>query len=308
MRTQAGVATGAVPLIYNPAAGGGRGDERFKEAQALLAERRIAVTPVATQFPRHATELAESLARDGHPTLFVLGGDGTLSEAANGVLLSGKDPTLGFLPAGTGNDFLRDFEVEKRTQAVDRIALGRPRGIDAMRIRYKDPETGEEVERFSINIFGIGFAAKAAEVTNRRYKWAGGQAYNFGVLHKLVAYRPTPTRVVLDGHEERGDLPMVMVCNSIHTGGAMKMAPMARPDDGWLDVLTVEGVGRVELVKLFMQVRDGTHVSNPKVTMRRAKHIELEPDTPSPLLVDGEVYGSTPVRVDVMPGALRVLL
>lgn len=296
----------AAPLIYNPAAGGGRGVERFEETKALLAERRIAVDPVATQFPRHATELAESLAREGHKTIFVLGGDGTLSEAANGILRSGKRPTLGFLPAGTGNDFLRDFEVLKRKQAIDRIALGTARGIDAVRVRYTDDDGDQE--RYSINIFGVGFAAQAADITNRRYKWAGGQAYNLGVLTKLLGYRPTPTRLVLDGKEEHGDYPMVMVCNSIHTGGAMKMAPMARPDDGWLDVLTVQDVGRIELVKLLTQVRDGLHVSHPGVTMRRAKSIEIEPETPSPLLADGEVYGGTPVRLDIMKGALKVLL
>lgn len=295
-----------VPLIYNPAAGGGKGEERFKEAQSLLAERRIAVEPVATQFPRHAEELAEQLARDGRKRIFALGGDGTLSETANGVLRSGKTPTLGFLPAGTGNDFLRDFEILKRRQAVDRIALGEPRGIDAARIRYE--QGGEERTRYSINIFGIGFAAQAADVTNRRYKWAGGQAYNLGVVHRLVGFGPTPTRMVLDGEDLSGDYPMVMVCNSIHTGGAMKMAPMARPDDGWLDVLTVERLGRLELLRLFMQVREGTHVSHPKVTMRRAKHIELEPEIAGPLLADGEVYGSTPVDVKLQPGALRVLL
>lgn len=294
------------PLIYNPAAGGGRGVQRFEEVKALLADRRIAVEPVETQYPRHATELAEHLAHEGHKRIFALGGDGTLSETANGILRSGKKPLLGFMPAGTGNDFLRDFEVLRREQAIDRIALGKPRGIDAARIRYE--ADGAERERFSINIFGVGFAAHAADVTNRRYKWAKGQAYNLGVLHKLVGYKAEQTRLVLDGKDLSGKYPMVMVCNSIHTGGAMKMAPMARPDDGLLDVLTIEDVGRSTLVKLLTQVRDGLHVSHPKVTFRRAKRIEIEPEMPSPLLADGEVYGATPVRIKTLEGALRVLL
>ncbi len=296
---------GPVPLIYNPAAGGGRGRVRFKEAEAHFGIRGIKIEPVPTEHPGHATDLAFELSQQ-HPLLFVMGGDGTLSEASEGILTAGKDPLLGFIPSGTGNDFLREFGFKERLQAIDRITMGRPRRVDAARLRYE--ADGDVRTRHWINVFGTGFAAQAAEITNRRFKWAGGQAYNLGVLSQLMRLKASPTRLVLDGEERLGNFQMVMVCNSIHTGGAMQMAPMARPDDGLLDVLTVEGVSKSELIRLLVKVRDGGHVSHHKVRFDRATSIRIEPETPSPLLVDGEVMGTTPVDIDVMPGALQVLL
>ncbi len=294
-----------VPLVYNPAAGGGRGQARFQDAEELLNRRGIEVEEVATEYPGHATELANALAKQ-HDLFYVMGGDGTLSEAAEGVLTSGKDPVLGFLPAGTGNDYLREFGVLDREAAVDRITMGRPRRLDAAALTYD--VDGDVRTRHWINVFGTGFAAQAAEITNRRFKWARGQAYNLGVLAKLINLRPCPTKLTLDGESLDGDYPMVMVCNSIHTGGAMQMAPMARPDDGLMDVLTVSGVSRLELIGLLAKVRDGGHFSHPKVTFHRAKKVRIEPQRASPLLVDGEVLGTTPVDIEVLPGAMQVLL
>ncbi len=296
---------GPVPLIYNPAAGGGRGRMRFKEAEALFALRDIELEAIPTEHPGHATDLAYELSGTSK-VLFVMGGDGTLSEASEGVLNAGHDPLLGFIPAGTGNDFLREFGFQDRLQAIDRITMGRPRRIDAAKLQYGTD--GDIRTRHWINIFGTGFAAQAAATANQRFKWAGGQAYNLGVLSELMRLKASPTRVVLDGVEHTGNYQMVMVCNSVHTGGAMQMAPMARPDDGLLDVLTVEGVGKAELIRLLAKVRDGGHVSHHKVRFDRAKKIHIEPTRPSPLLVDGEVMGTTPVDIDVMPGALQILL
>jgi diacylglycerol kinase (ATP) len=297
---------GRVPLIYNPASGGGRGSIRFREAEGLLATRGIPVDPMPTAGPRDAEEMAYRLCMDGCERLLVMGGDGTLSEAANGVLRAGTRPTLGFIPAGTGNDFLRDFGFTDRPHAIDRIALGTPRPVDAARIQWANGDGAHE--RFFINVFGTGFAAQAAEVTNRRYKWAGANAYNLGVLDRLIALRTTPTRLTLDGREMEGAYPLVMVCNSIHTGGAMQMAPMARPDDGLLDVLYVDRLNRRELLALLAGIREGRHVRHKKVHLERAKRVEIAPEAPSPLLVDGEVFGATPVRIEVLPGALQVLL
>lgn len=299
--------SGPVPIIHNPAAGGGRGTARFHEAQKILRGHGIQADPVATEYPRHATELAEELAREGYGHILVLGGDGTLSEAANGILKlpKAKRPICGFIPAGTGNDILRDFGVLTRDEAIKRIAKGVQRPMDAFRVRYDD-DSGRK-EAWSINLVGTGFAPQSVAITNRRYKWARSQAYNLGIVHNLLALKPQPTRVTIDGKEQSGDYPMTMVCNTIHTGSAMQMAPMARIDDGLADVMTVSHVTRMELLSLLGKVRSGGHVSHPAVQFQTAKRIDIEPATPGALLVDGEVFGSTPVRIDVMPAALQVM-
>lgn len=298
--------TEAVPLIYNPASGGGRGRVRFKHTASLLAMANIEVEPVPTDHPGHATVLAHDLAKEGHKRIFVLGGDGTLSEAANGVLSSGRSPAMGFLPAGTGNDFLRHFGVQDRREAMHRIRNGTTHAIDATRLTWE--EDGEDHHHWAINLAGTGFAADVVDATNHRYKWARGQAYNLGVLDRLLRLRPTQTHLTLDGDTQTGHYPMVLACNTVYTGGAMMMAPMAKQDDGRLDVMWVDPIGRLELVKLLGGIRKGKHVDHPKVHFRTARRIRIEPDDASPILADGEVVGKTPVDMEQVPGALKVLL
>lgn len=293
---------GPVPIIHNPASGGGKGSLRFRKAQAMLAVKGIQVEPHETQSPGHAIELAQDLCKEGHPDLLVLGGDGTLSEVANGVLRAGARPRLGLLPAGTGNDFLRDFEIEDLQTAVDRLVLGSERAIDAARIDW------DGGHKFMLNVFGTGFVSRAADTCNKRFKWMGGRCYTAAVLREMVRLKNIDTTITMDGKEVSGPMPFVSVCNSIHTGHAMKIAPQARMDDGLLDVMYVDKVGRVELLNVFPKIFSGAHVSHKKVHFARAKKVRIEPAEPSPLLADGEVYGHTPVDVSVLKGALRVVL
>ncbi len=291
-----------IPLVGNPAAGGGRGEIRLKESAALLGVKGFDCEIYRTEHPGHAIDLVDQLAREGHDRIIVCGGDGTVSEAAQGALRSGKDPAIGIMPAGTGNDFLRDFDISDREHAADRIALGKPRRVDAAKV------TTAQGERHFVNVFSTGFGAKAGDTANRRFKWIGKSAYTAGVLFETARLKQTPTRLVLDGEVQEGNITMVAVCNSVHTGGEMKIAPQAFPDDGELDVLILDSLNRRELLRIFPKIFDGSHVREKKVRTARAKVIEIEPETPSPLLLDGEVDWTTPVKIEVMPGAWQILV
>lgn len=295
-----------VPLIHNPVSGGAKGGARLRQAEALLARSGVQVEPYATERPGHATDLARALAKE-HGTLLVLGGDGTLSEASNGILglPAAKRPTLGFIPGGTGNDFLRDFDILDVESAAKAIAAGRTRAVDAVQVQWTGAGGGS---RFAINVVGCGIAAKAGARFGRQFRWAGRKGYDLAAAVELLQMRATPTLLEQDGRAIRGDFPLVMACNSVHTGGAMKMAPDASPTDGLLDVLRVEGAGPMELMGLLAtKLRKGEHVQNRKVTVEKAAKVRIAPDSPSPVLLDGEVMGATPVQMQVLPGALTLL-
>lgn len=293
---------GDVPLLYNPRAASGRGGALARKAARLLEERGLRARLVGTSAPGHASHLAEDLAKGSAERILVLGGDGTLSEAADGVLRSGRRPEMGFFPGGTGNSFLRDFGLSSLEDAVARVARGEPRDVDAALATWPGGE------RHFLNVFGVGFVARVCDFANRRLKWMGGRSYTFAVLPEVARLRSPPTRLALDGRAMDGEYALVSVCNTVHTGGGMRIAPMARPDDGWLDVVALRAVGRARLLRLFPKIFDGSHVGEPEVLVERARHVRVEPSEPSPLLGDGEVYGATPVEARVLPGALRALL
>ncbi len=293
-----------IPLVYNPASGHGEGTKRMETARSLFRRHDIEVDPVPTTAPGAASELTASLARD-HDTIYVVGGDGTLSEAADGVLSAGlqDDVALGFLPGGTGNDFLRDFTMEPIAVAADRIAQGNERRIDAAHVTWPGGS------RHSINVFGTGFVADVCDFANRRLKWMGQASYTAAVYPVLAALRSPETRITIDDEETiEGRFPMVAVCNSVHTGGDMIIAPMAQQDDGLLDFICLKQIGRIGLIRLFPKIFDGTHIEDDRVLHRKVRKVQIEPSRQGPLLGDGEVYGSTPVTIEVMPGALRLLL
>lgn len=290
------------PLIFNPRAGGGRGAAIAEEAKRVLEARGIRVALEPTAGPGGAAPLAAKLAKSGAERVLVVGGDGTVSEAADGILGSGRNPVLGCLPAGTGNAFLLHFGVRTLEEAADRIAAGKATAVDAARA------TWEGGSRHFINVFGVGFAAKVCDTANRRFKWVGSQAYNVAVFPELIRLKSPATRLVLDGKPVDEPFPLIFVCNTVYTGTAMKAAPDAKHDDGMLDVIALRKVGRIGLLRLFPKIFSGEHVGHERVLVARAKEIRIEPSQPSPLLGDGEVYGTTPVTATVVPKALRMLV
>lgn len=291
-----------VPLIFNPHAGGGRGARVVDHARTLLAEHGVTIDAVPTTEVDGARDMAARLVGQGHKRLLVLGGDGTLSEAVDGALKAGASPVFGFLPAGRGNDFLRSFGVLTMPEAVDRVVQGATRAIDV--VRYEHPTgTGH-----SINIFGTGYVAHVGDVANRKYKWLGPRAYTVAAVRELVRLQAPTVRLTLDGITVEDEFALVAVCNTMYTGGAMKIAPFAEPDDGAADVVAVRNVGRAGLVRLLTQVFDGRHVGDDRVMYERAARVRIEPARPSPLLVDGEILGTTPVSLEVLPAAIEILV
>lgn len=292
-----------VPLIHNPVSGSARGGVLLRKVEALLALQDVQVQPVATRHAGHAAELAASLAAE-HGRLLVLGGDGTLSEAANGVLgLPAADrPELGFLPGGTGNDFLRDFGLLTIEDAARAIGAGRTVAVDAVKVTWPGGE------RWSINLVASGLAAKAGARFGRSFRWLGKKGYDVAAAVEIATMKACPTRLTLDDQVIQADLPLVIACNSVHTGGAMPMAPQARPTDGLLDVVTVQDTGRLGVMDLLAnKLRKAQHVHHPGVKVRRAAYVKMEPRDESPLLIDGEIVGHTPAELRVVPGAFRLL-
>ena len=303
-RAGSGPPAGKVPLIHNPVSGSAKGGVLLRKVEALLALKGVEVEPVPTERAGHAAELARGLAEAGHKTVLALGGDGTLSEVANGILdlPQAKRPVLGFLPGGTGNDFLRDFGIRTIEDAARAIGAGHVVAVDAVKVTW--PGGGH----WSINLVASGLAAKAAERFGRSLRWMGRKGYDVAAAIEIATMKACPTDLTLDGRLVQADLPLVIACNSVHTGGAMPMAPDAKPTDGVLDVVTVQDTSRLGVLDLLAtKVRKGLHVHHPNVKVRRAAHVIIAPRDPSPLNIDGEVLGHTPAELRVVPGAFRLL-
>lgn len=255
-------------------------------------------------------EVAHAAVRTKPDALVVVGGDGMVHLGAN--LVARTRVPLGIVPAGTGNDMARGLELPRGdSEAAIRFlgdALQRePRVVDAMRVRWVEAD-GTRMERWAAGSLSAGFDAIVNERANLMRRPKGSSRYILALLAELARLTPLRYRVVLDGEELELDALMVSVGNNTSLGGGMKIAPEALIDDGLLDVMIVKPLSRIAFLRIFPRVFKGEHTSDPRVVMRRARSIRIEVDAPIVAYADGERMGPLPVELEVVPGALRLLV
>lgn len=239
--------------------------------------------------------------------LVVVGGDGMVNLGVN--LVVGTKVPLGIVPSGTGNDMARGLgipheDTEAAIRALEAALAAGPRTIDAARIRWDD--AGERGERWFACALSAGFDAIVNERANAMRHPKGPSRYILALLAELVRLRPIRYRLDLDGRVVEVDANLVAVGNNVSFGGGMKITPGALVDDGLLDVCVVRPLSRVNFLRIFPRVFQGTHVSHPNVTIERAKRVRIEAEG-IVAYGDGERIAPLPIDVEVVPGALRVL-
>lgn len=293
--------TGKVTVILNPAAGRGRAGKEVDAIRRLLGAAAQNWTWRHTQARGDGETMARQAVENGAQMVVAVGGDGTLHEVVNGVL--GTNATVGLIPFGTGNDLARALGLYGNLETACRAVTDGPtRRIDVGVVEG----AGTNGPRHFLVLTGTGFDARTAQTVNEGVKWiSGAPAYIYGAIATLRQFTPFALTLTLDDGETRQQQAMfVSIANAETTGGGMKIAPGATVDDGLLDLCLVGAVSKAALLYQLTQVFSGAHVKHPAVTMLRASKITFDADPPQPLLIDGEVLGTTPATVSLLPGAL----
>jgi YegS/Rv2252/BmrU family lipid kinase len=293
--------------IINPAAGGGRSRRLLGPALDRLRAGGIEVEVRETSASGHAESLARDAWREGHRRFISVGGDGTSYEIVNGLfpLAQGDEsPTLGFLPLGTGNSFLRDFSDQGVDYAMQSLLAGRSRKCDVLRLRHKDGVL------HYINILSIGFSADVANLRMRRFSGWGEAGYQASILICLSRFHRRPFPLSADGEPQIDRRPCLFLTfnNSKYTGGTMLIAPTAETDDGLIEYVRWGPIGRIGLIRNLPRLYDGTHIQHPLAEVRKARRIDFHLDAPVDVMIDGEVLTLHCQSVDVLPGALNVVV
>lgn len=296
--------------IINGAAGGGRCRQLVGDEIERLRAQGMHLETHYTAWAGHAERLAREAWQKGARHFIAVGGDGTTFEVVNGIFPealtecgSDERPVIGALPLGTGNSFLRDFEIDSAEAASRALLGGQTRPCDVARV------THSEGEIYFVNLLSLGFSAEAGELTNRRFKPLGYAGYGLAVLVTLARLTHPRFPMVFDGDGRRFDKKCTLVSfsNSRFTGGTMMMAPDALTDDGSLDFVYVPPLGRARFLRWFPNIYQGTHDQMPKFEHRRFQRVDFDLAGPVDLMVDGEVRRLELERIDVLPRALEVV-
>jgi diacylglycerol kinase (ATP) len=288
-------------VLVNPTSGKGRGAAAGRTAadhlRRLGAEVRVHSGGSVEDARRHVLEAVEELP----DALVVVGGDGTLASILEEVVESALPVAL--VPAGTGNDLARALGLPSDVAAAAELALrGRARPIDVCEATCVDGRAKY------LTVAALGFDALVSERTNR-LRWPHGRArYYLALLIELVRLRPLRFDLLIDG-TPTGAAPGVLIAvgNTGSYGGGMPICPDADPGDGLLDVTHVAPIGRLRLLRLFPLLLKGQHLGRPEVRALRGSSVEV--DAPGLVVyADGERVGTGAVRIDVLPGALRMFV
>ena len=299
-----------IVVAINPSASFGKSREVGPAVVATLRALGHLVTSLTEPDFEQLRDSARRAIAKKPDALVVVGGDGMVSLGVN--LLAHTKVPLGIIPSGTGNDMARGLgiPVGNTEAAIEALvdALARPaRAIDAGRIRHLHSETGEATTTWFASVLSAGFDAIVNERANRLRHPRGKSRYLVALVIELARLRPIRYRLVLDGVETVTDAALIAVGNNQSIGGGMRVTPNAVVDDGLFDVLVVTPLSRIAFMRVFPRVFAGTHLTDPRVTVHRAKHVRIEADNVA-AYADGERVSLLPVDVEIVPGALRVLM
>jgi YegS/Rv2252/BmrU family lipid kinase len=286
-------------IVFNPAAGNAgslQGD--LEDCCELLSGYGWSVELWPTASPGDGTRLARAAAEQGYDAVIAAGGDGTINEIVNG--LAGSPTALGVLPVGTVNVWAREIGLPLQPRATTEALL---------KTQVRSIDLGRAGERYFLLMAGVGFdAAVVNEVRGEEKRRLGALAYVLRAIELSRRFRGTRARLRLDETVLRRRVLLVVLGNTQLYAGVLKITPRARIDDGLLDVCIIKGNTLLDAPLRLLSIVLQRHSVDRKLEYHRARTIRIEARPALPVQVDGELIGQTPMTIEAVPLALRVLL
>lgn len=293
-------------FIVNPVAGHGRGLARFREQERELLKAFRASATVLTSGPGEAGMLVQRGLREGYEVIVAVGGDGTMGEAVDGYLHAPQAlrerAALSTWPAGSGCDFARHLGIRGDLGVL--LSKGVRRRIDAGVVQYQ--EGAAWCRRYFLNVVSLGLGGEVARRVAASGKPLGGTwTYLAASVAAILSAKPCWIELSVDGKAQPpAPWHLIAVANTSTTGGGMRIAPEASCEDGKLDLVTVAGLSRMELLRRMPSVYRGTHLRARGVGHRLFSRLELSSVETVYLNIDGEAAGTLPAAFEVLPGAV----
>ena len=290
-------------LLVNPKGGHKKGLEIYEKVKHVFTNADTNVTVLHTEYAGHAFDFANTLDFVGYDGLCAIGGDGTMYELINGMLKRDDNHKIpiGLITGGTGNSFMYDVDCLDPIDAAKRIVQHKLRPLDIAKVNAN----GELF--YSFNIIGWGLATDAGKLAEK-LRWLGEVRYDVASIIEVLKGKDRIATLTLDKEVIKENFIFIIGCNTIHTGKAMKMAPLAQLNDGKIDLIIVRKTSRINLLKLFPKLFSGDHIKSPLVEYRQVKNFSISLEETNDLTIDGEIIGSTPLYVQMIPKMVNVLV
>ena len=288
-------------LLVNPTGGVRNGLQILENIKPIFEAGGIELEIIETKYAGHAKDIARAMEIDKFESLCLVGGDGTMHEAINGMYTrkDGKKIPIGLIPAGTGNSLMHDLNCLEPTVAAKWIIKGYTKKIDLAEIKM------EHKVVYGFNIIGWGMITdintRAAGV-----RWMGENRYTYAALMEVMSHKQRHAKLSFEGKTYDEKFTFILGSMTKFTGSAMKMGPKAKLDDGLIDISILRNATRKQLLNLFPKIFTGEHIYSDLVEYRQVDSYSIIPDKHDPLNIDGETIGSTPINLKVLRESLEI--
>jgi len=299
-------------VILNPHAGSGKGEKDRDDIIRRLTNAEFKFELVISEYPKHIIQLTIDAIGRGFRKLIVAGGDGSLNETVNGIFkqnfCSPEEVTVGMIPVGTGNDWIKTFGISNYYKdAIKILRNGKTMRQDIGCIRFA--ENGQERTSFFANMAGFGFDAMVAQKTNhlKNKGRSGISLYLQALGSSFLNYRIAKTRVVIDGKEVEDLIFSVSIGIGKFNGGGMMQAPGAIPDNGLFEVTIIKKIGLWGILRNLIGLYSGAYVKDYRVSTFQAQKVSISSAQNIAGEADGEALGDNKFEIEIISQKLCVI-
>ena len=291
-------------LTVNPHGGTKKGPQILKKVKPIFEASGTDLFIIETTFAGHAKELANQLDLTEYDGFIGIGGDGTLHEIINGMLSrpDGNKIPIGIIPGGSGNSYMHDLNLTDPLKAAKAIIQGNTKFLDTARVEVN------HVVKYANNMIGWGLVTDVGKKAEH-HRWMGTNRYTILSVMEVFHHKSRSAALIMDDKKIEDEFTFIIACNSMHVGKGMKMAPKARLDDGLIDLIVIRAdVSRTRLLQVLPKLFDGSHINEPEVEYYQTSKFSLIPEMDEILNIDGEIMGSTPIKVEMIPKAFEMFV
>lgn len=302
-------------VIINPKSAGGNTIRMWREIQTDMQKRLGGVEIFMTEYPHHGTKIAQKLAQENYDRLIIMGGDGSIHEAINGLVdASGnaisKSIKIGILNSGRGCDFVRTLDIPtESTAAIGKLADMRTKPIDVGVVKIKK---GDRIDtHYFINSFSYGLGGEVARNIQRNETNLLTPKTTYFVASAWAFLKSKPFLLEFQFANQSSiqkECMNLFAMNGRFSGGGMNWAPRGKLDDGLLDLVVVEKMPKYKLATLAPKVYDGTFVNVPGVSYQQFSKLKIKAPEEFWIEMDGEVIQAKEFELSVLPGALNFII
>ncbi len=293
-------------VLVNPSSGGGKAMRIWPGIKASMKKRSMAFIYSKTEFPGHALSIIEDALNKGFRRFIAVGGDGTLHETVNALMLQDKVDkgicSIGLIPVGTGNDWARHYGIPRKYElAIDRILQNNlvKQDIGVLELKGDDPKT-----IYFNNLAGVGFDGYVVEKIHRFKHW-GAFAYLAGAMISLATYKNFQARIGLGKENFSGRIFMLIAGIGRYSGGGMQLTHDPVSDDGKFDISLVPAISKPEIIKFLPKLFNGKAGSDRRVKSSKSISLNVDIMDQAPFIqADGELIGRGSFRARIIPSAL----